>query len=174
MPRGPRDRERLASCIVFLDVRMPGVDGLAVVERLREAPLRRLRVVAHSASALAHEQAEYLRAGFDDFLAKPVTDDALRGCLSRLPGVAFEPDVHAGFGARPEPEELAEAAPLPSALRERIRLAAANHNATVLRSCLREVEDLGPAQRPWFDRLRRAMQAYDMKAVAAVVTSEPA
>jgi signal transduction histidine kinase/DNA-binding NarL/FixJ family response regulator len=167
-------RDRLASCIVFLDVRMPGVDGLAVVERLREAPLRGLRVVAHSASALAHEQAEYRRAGFDDFLAKPVTEDAVRACLSLLPGVAFEPDVPAAYGARAEPEELAGAAPLPPALRERIRLAAANHNATVLRSCLREVEDLGPAQRPWLGRLRHAMQAYDMKAVAAVVTSEPA
>jgi signal transduction histidine kinase/CheY-like chemotaxis protein len=163
--------DHVASGIVFLDVRMPGIDGLAVVERLREGPLRGLRVVAHSASALVHEQAEYQRAGFDDFLAKPVTDDALRACLSLLPGVAFEPDVPAAPGANPEP---AQATPLPPALRERIRRAAADHNATVLRWCLREVEDLGPAQRPWLDRLRRAMQAYDMKAIAAVVASERA
>ncbi len=166
--------DAVGSGIVFLDVRMPGVDGLAVVERLREGALRGLRVVAHSASALAHEQAEYRRAGFDDFLAKPVTSDALRGCLALLKGVAFGPEAPTPPTARPEASEPEEAAPLPLALRERIRQAAENHNATVLRSCLREVEDLGPAQRPWLDPLRRAMQAYDMKAIAAVVASEPA
>jgi CheY-like chemotaxis protein len=163
---------QVGSSIVFLDVRMPDIDGLGVVKRLREGPLRGLRIVAHSASALAHEQAEYVRAGFDDFLAKPVSYDEVRRCLARLPGVSLEPGASTPSEQPSHGTEAPEAAQLPTALRDRIRQAADSHNATVLRSCLREVEELGLPQRPRLERLRRAMQAYDMKAIAGAVSSD--
>jgi signal transduction histidine kinase/CheY-like chemotaxis protein/sensor domain CHASE-containing protein len=156
--------------IVFLDVRMPDIDGAAVVERLRAGGLRNLRCVAHSASALAHEQKHYLRCGFDDFLPKPVTFDAVGRCLKRLPGVAFEWETAGATVLEAPPRGCA--ASLPSSLRDRIRDAAASYNATALRSCLREVEDLGPLQRPWLDRLRRAMRSYDMKGIVSVLSAE--
>lgn len=84
------------SDIVYLDIRMPDLDGLSVALAIRESfrgqggkskpPL----LVALSASALAHEQERYRQAGFSDFLSKPVRWEALGRSLARLEGVRFE------------------------------------------------------------------------------------
>ncbi|WP_414664490.1 hybrid sensor histidine kinase/response regulator [Horticoccus sp. 23ND18S-11] len=58
--------------LVVLDVRMAGLDGLALTRRLRAHPRGRdLKVLLMSASVLSFDVAEGHRAGADDFLAKP-------------------------------------------------------------------------------------------------------
>jgi hypothetical protein len=101
-----------------------------------------------------------------------VSYDGVRACLECLPGIVFEcsdPEAAAMPDLTPQPS--AET-PLPTSLRSRIRQAAIIHNATALRSCLREVEELGAAQRPWLDLLRRALQSYDMQAIVSFVSQE--
>jgi len=79
--------------IAFVDKMMPGIDGISTGRRLRmlseqleqaNLPGRRLRLVATSASALAHERLAYLDAGFDDFLAKPIQIAGVFRCLCVL------------------------------------------------------------------------------------------
>ena len=53
--------------LVFMDIRMPGMDGAEALWRLRQQSGPRLPVVAISASVLAHEQQRYLQSGFDGF-----------------------------------------------------------------------------------------------------------
>jgi signal transduction histidine kinase/CheY-like chemotaxis protein len=58
--------------LLVLDVRMKGLDGLAVTRRLRAMPRGgELKVLLMSASVLSFDTAEGRRAGADDFLAKP-------------------------------------------------------------------------------------------------------
>jgi len=61
--------------LIWLDKRMPDMDGIEVARRIRaeEQRLGRGRVVilALSASALEHQRAEILAGGCDDFLPKP-------------------------------------------------------------------------------------------------------
>jgi len=58
--------------IVFMDVRMPVLDGMEAVRRIRaREDWQGLKVVAVSASVLAHERQDFLEAGFDEFLDKP-------------------------------------------------------------------------------------------------------
>ena len=61
--------------LIWLDKRMPDMDGIEVARRIRaeEQRLGRDRVVilALSASALEHQRAEILASGCDDFLPKP-------------------------------------------------------------------------------------------------------
>jgi signal transduction histidine kinase/CheY-like chemotaxis protein len=72
--------------LVLMDIRMPGLDGYEVTRQLRarEAAARctrRLRVVALTASARPDDAAAAQNAGFDGFLAKPFTQEALAGLL---------------------------------------------------------------------------------------------
>jgi CheY-like chemotaxis protein len=136
--------------VIFLDVRLPDIDGRTVVTQLRQRAVP-AQVVAHSASALAHERRQYLESGFDGFLAKPVTYQGLRACLASLP-----------------PLEAA----VPLALCLRLAEAARTHNATALRLGLRELAALGPAHQPALDRLRRALDRYDMAAIQAALPTE--
>lgn len=73
----------LRPSLVFLDVFLPGIDGLKVCRSLRADPrLARVRIVAVSGRGDAEMEARCREAGADAFLAKPVSVGDLRACLS--------------------------------------------------------------------------------------------
>jgi signal transduction histidine kinase/FixJ family two-component response regulator len=155
--------------IVFLDVRLPDLDGREVLRRIRALDLVQPRIVAHSASVFAHQQAEYLRCGFDDFLAKPLELRRLHACIAAIPGVSL--DDHG-----PVPSAVArrstgsQTAVLSPRLRQEILAAARIHNATKLRACLRELGPSCAGGHPLLDRLHAASRAYDMRAIVALLS----
>lgn len=67
--------------LVFMDVLMPGTDGLTATRRIREAesknqtrrPARRVPVIAMTAQAVTGDRQACLEAGMDDYMAKPFT-----------------------------------------------------------------------------------------------------
>ncbi|HWD57577.1 MAG TPA: response regulator [Stellaceae bacterium] len=76
--------------MVFMDVQMPEMDGIAATEAIRvlHMPDRRdVWVIALTANAFAEDQRRCLAAGMNDFLAKPIRPDDLKACLERVPAV---------------------------------------------------------------------------------------
>ena len=64
--------------LVLLDVSLPEMDGTEVLEKIRaQAELRRLPVIALTAHAMAGDREKYLKAGFDDYVTKPIVDETL-------------------------------------------------------------------------------------------------
>jgi len=62
--------------LVLLDVSLPGMDGLAIVSRLRaDAKLRKLPVMALTAHAMHGDRQRFLQAGFDEYVSKPIVDE---------------------------------------------------------------------------------------------------
>jgi DNA-binding response OmpR family regulator len=58
--------------LVLLDMRMPGMSGLDVLEWIRKHPdLQYTRVVLLTAAAGSQEKVEALSAGADDYITKP-------------------------------------------------------------------------------------------------------
>jgi len=66
---------------IWMDKRMPGVDGLEATRRIRAREQRegrpRVPIIALSASALEHERSDILAAGCDDFVAKPFRESMI-------------------------------------------------------------------------------------------------
>src|ERR1043165_6599259 len=63
--------------VVLQDISLPGMDGTEVLRRLRaDATLRHLPVVAITAHAMTGDRERFLAAGFDDYLTKPIVDEA--------------------------------------------------------------------------------------------------
>ena len=78
--------------LIFMDIQMPGMDGLATTRAIREleakaGQLSRTPVVALTAHALASERARLLKAGMDDYLSKPVSEQQLQHILEKWTGV---------------------------------------------------------------------------------------
>lgn len=77
--------------VVILDISMPDLDGITVMQRIRERcaahPGRAApAILAFTANAMSHQVEAYLAAGFDTCLTKPLQLEALRAALGPLAG----------------------------------------------------------------------------------------
>jgi len=158
--------------IVFMDVRLPGEDGIEAARQLVKAVGGRLRVVATSASVLDGEPQRCLAAGCDEFLAKPFRADQIYACVAVLLGVTFEIEratCGASSAAAVDPADVA----IPEALAFRLSRAAELHSATAVRACLGELDGLGPNGHHLAEHLRGFLASYDMETIRQIVGRLP-
>ena len=84
-PAGLERARRAPPDVVLLDIHLPGMDGYAVLKTLQSDPvLRRVPVVALSADAMPAQVERGLRAGFRDYLPKPLDLQRLMALLADL------------------------------------------------------------------------------------------
>jgi CheY-like chemotaxis protein len=63
--------------LVLLDIALPDIEGPALLRALRADPrLRGVPVIAVTAHAMSSDRARLLDAGFNDYVSKPIVDDA--------------------------------------------------------------------------------------------------
>lgn len=73
--------------LVFMDISLPDVDGVAAARQLWQlAGARPLPIVAMSAHVFKEDINRYLGAGMADFVAKPLTPEALAGAIALATG----------------------------------------------------------------------------------------
>lgn len=76
--------ERESFDIVFMDVQMPGLDGLSATRAIRSLTfLKDLPIIALTAHAMRHQVADCLKAGMNGHLAKPFTGRTLEEAIDR-------------------------------------------------------------------------------------------
>ncbi len=70
--------------VILMDVQMPVMDGIAATKAIRAAlaPEHQPRIVAVTADALAGDRETCLRAGMDDYLAKPFSPQRFAALLA--------------------------------------------------------------------------------------------
>jgi PAS domain S-box-containing protein len=172
---GAQALERIAEQrpdIVFMDVRMPVMDGLTAVRHLRERwPGEPIVCVAITASGLLRQRSVYLDAKFDDFIGKPFLFETVWDCMVRH--LHLDPDQapaeEAPSGAAAQTTDMA-AVRLPEAVRERL-LAAAEINAlTEIEALIGELKRLDPPARTLADELEGLLVRYDTDGIAARVS----
>ncbi len=71
--------------IVFMDIQMPGMDGVEATKCMRaiEAGAYRTPIVALTAHALIEEKRRLIDSGLDDHLAKPLSENSLNRTLQK-------------------------------------------------------------------------------------------
>ena len=58
--------------LVLMDIQLPGEDGFALLQKIRESPHRSLRVIALTAHAMTGDRERAIEAGFDGYITKPI------------------------------------------------------------------------------------------------------
>jgi signal transduction histidine kinase len=65
--------------IVFMDIQMPGLDGMEALRIMKSNPsMEDVYVLAVTANAMEGDDEKYQSAGFDDYLTKPFRQETLR------------------------------------------------------------------------------------------------
>jgi CheY-like chemotaxis protein len=84
--------EESRPCLVILDVNMPRLNGLEVLDFIRRDPaLHDLQVVVMTTSARARDRDKARELGAVDYIVKPLRYDALLDVASRLQGYVDNP-----------------------------------------------------------------------------------
>jgi two-component system, cell cycle response regulator DivK len=77
--------EERCPSLVFMDIQLPGMDGLEALVALRSCDrTASIPVVALTAFAMDDDRRRGLEAGFDGYLTKPVSPGALRAEVHRF------------------------------------------------------------------------------------------
>ena len=67
---------------VFLDISLPGLDGVEILRRIRQDErLQRLPIFALTAHGMVGDRERFIAAGFDGYVSKPVLDLRALRCL---------------------------------------------------------------------------------------------
>jgi CheY-like chemotaxis protein len=153
--------------IVFMDIRMPTMDGKQAAETIwEEFGHDAVKIVAFSASTLDHQKQAYLDFGFDAFISKPFLIEEIYGCLAELLGVEYHHTDSAEIVS--EPPALEEIS-LPSDLVERMEAAAKLYSTTELKDCLIEAAQFGEDGARLAAYLQPFLDSYDMEGIISVL-----
>ena len=150
--------------IVFMDVWMPRLDGQEAARQLRAqygdgCPT----LVAVSASVLQHEQQQFLAAGFERFVPKPVLVEDVYQCLDEMLGIELR------YADEPEVAPAQLEVELPAELAGRLQEAAEWGRLTELEKALAELAERGAPEAIFAERLRTLTQELRLDEVAAQV-----
>lgn len=107
--------------LIWMDRRMPVMDGVEAAQRIRRLPEgRTVKIIAVTASAFQEQRQEMLDAGMNDFVRKPYRFEEIYDCLARHLGLEL---VHSSEVAEAARVELTPAmiGGLPAALRHELR-----------------------------------------------------
>jgi signal transduction histidine kinase/ligand-binding sensor domain-containing protein/CheY-like chemotaxis protein len=126
---------------VWMDWRLPGMDGLEVTRRIRELDGGRdVKIVILSAFAFTAYRNEAFAAGVDDFISKPFQAEEIFDCLARQLGVRYE------YGETKTEETIGAfgldgLAALPEELRQELRKAVISLNIERITGVIAQISE---------------------------------
>lgn len=118
--------------LVLMDMRMPVVDGIEAIRRIREtAGGGAVKIIAVTASAFEEDLKKVRNAGADDCVSKPFRENTLLEKTKALLGIEYDYVEEPYTVGTAEPESDADLSPqvvamLPEALRQKLRQATLN------------------------------------------------
>ena len=70
---GVRVARESSPALILMDIQLPGMNGIEALGRLRADPkTKKIPVIAVTASAMTHDRAKIMSAGFDGYQSKPI------------------------------------------------------------------------------------------------------
>lgn len=112
--------------LVFMDIQMPGMNGLEATRKIRQLPDKSgIPIIALTAHAMADERRLLLREGMNDYQTKPISIEQLANCIHRWTGYRYQ--SHAPQLQLPPPVQNEQNARFSAAA----ALKFANHNVDI-------------------------------------------
>jgi PAS domain S-box-containing protein len=160
---------RVKPDVIFLDLRMPGMDGFETAQRIRASPeIRDVTIIAISASVFEETRKTSLESGCNDFLSKPIEEEQLLECLHTHLNLEWIYRDDVGGNMLPE-VRTSPISPLtvtlPAAEADILRQLAVCGNITRLLDQLDHIERLGEQYRPLVTELRKLAKSFQVNKI---------
>ena len=153
--------------IVFLDIRMPGMNGDEVLQHLiKEHGEKAPKVVAVTASVFEHQRQRFMEVGFDGFIDKPLRVEQVYACLAEELDITFE---FAKLAVVDDEEHDWSVLSIPLSVYEGLVSAVATHSITDLRKNIDILEDVGNDEAMLAQHLRMLSRQFDMEQIQNVL-----
>lgn len=155
--------------LIFLDIRMPDGTGLDLLAQLRSLQPQ-VPVIAYSALAFEQDRAQFLAAGCQAFVAKPLEAELVFATIERLLGLVFMREWEQVPVSGQSLAATFTQLNLPAELHQRLLTAAELHSTTALKAGLEDLCALGGDALTLADAIRQQMRAYNMDAIARLLS----
>ncbi|NVN91813.1 MAG: response regulator [Desulfuromonadales bacterium] len=156
---------------IWMDRRMPVMDGLEATRRIRALPEGdKVKIAAVTASTFMEENAEMITAGFDAIINKPFSSDQIFDCMELLLGLRFVRNKTVAYPTSRARLSMTAMTTLPEPLRQGL-----SESLNTLDSvCILElIELIGQTLPELAMALRERAQVYDYEAIRAQLQSAP-
>lgn len=131
---------------VWMDRRMPVMDGLEATSRIRQREDgREVKIAAITASVFEDQREEWVNAGIDGFVRKPYRDSEVFDCMARLLGVRYIYEKQRENSQTQSSADVRRELPtLPQLVRTKLAEALVLGDTISLSRVLTQVRDLNP------------------------------
>ncbi|MBN2149687.1 MAG: response regulator [Anaerolineales bacterium] len=170
--------------LVFMDLRMPVLDGYEATRRIKASPSKQPTIViALTASAFEEDRAHAMALGCDEYISKPFRQEQIYRSLRKHLGVRFiygAPKPEIVQPVRQNPESTQQAASLSADWRHHMRIATTDGDVITIESLIHEIEtslpDLAKLLQQWaydFDYTRIRALLDSTETPSQSITSSP-
>lgn len=160
---GLRQALRAPPDLILMDVCMAGISGLDAIRQLRRDPrLKRVPVIATSASTRGMDETSSIDAGADVFLPKPIDHDALLVQIGRLLHIQWDYEAATGAGRQPSPAAVVVP---PVAEIEKLHYLAKRGSMREIHDWAQRIVELDERYGHFAARLRQLANAYQSREI---------
>jgi len=155
--------------LIWMDIRMPGMDGIQVTQQIKNSDGPETIIIAVTASVFDEDRVGVLKAGCDDFVRKPFTEQEIFNMMAKHLGVTYvydEPEAESKSHKTLSAKDLAV---LPRDWVEKLNQAANRGRVQPLQELISQIE----TEYPWIaESLLLLIGEYQFKQIVDLTVPE--
>ena len=155
--------------IVFMGIRMPVMNGIETVKRIRDTYDNSIICVAVTGSDSGNPDEKYFQAGFNDFISKPYRFEAVFQCMKKHLHIDFEHESILQIDDQKKIEIDFKQCNVPAALYKDLLKASKSYALSNLKISLAELALCGEKEEKAAQQLTRLMEEYDMQGMVTLI-----